>query len=870
MSASTVCTGEVRVAVADDAVGTGERELRCLQPVWCPEDLEHASAAGPGEGPVAVLTAGEPDALAEALIRHHPGARLIRLDREDPAALLAEPVAHLYHLGAMRRPGDVGTGVRDGVLALFATHAAASRLTVVTEGAHEDNPSAAALLGFAQVLAAEQPDLDITCVDVKDTDPGQALAAILAEPAHPAGRATLLRDGRRYVRRLVDSPLPRPDRSPYRQGGTYLLLGGTGGIGRVLSEDLARRFRANLVWISRSEPGPDQERSIARVREAGGEVLHLTADAADPGALRAAVAKAKEHFGTLHGAFHTAMTFNASTIAELDTTALRSALAAKVDGSVALAEALDGEPLDFLVLFSSVGSFVSAAGNAAYVAASAFQDAYGRHLVTRRPHPVHVVNWGYWGQVGSGAQTGLAEVFRRADIDAFPVHEGLDVLERVLAHGPVQVMPIRAGRRALEALGHRPSELARRLGRPEPAGPGAGAVLRGYDRLAALCDRALLGVYRRMGALLRPGERHDVSALADRLGILPKYRRLHRALLNILADAGRVAVRGDEVEVLSAGDAGDWDDWERELEQIAADHPDITATVTLTRLFLRRYPQVLRGEVGATEVMFPDASMDLVQDFYRGNPLTDSFNELVAHAVAEYARPRLSGPDRGEPLRVVELGAGTGATTERVLPVLSGAPGRVEYVFTDISPQFLEAARQRFADTFPFVVFRTLNLERPLAEQGFAPGAADVVVATNVVHATSDLRRSLRTARELLRPGGRLVLNELTAVRSSITVTGGVLEGWWAFTDAGLRIPDAPLAAAATWQRLVLEEGFADAAVLDRDLPLGQHVIVAQKAGRADPAGAAPAVPAAGRPAPPPSRRAAPCCPSSRGSSSAL
>ncbi|MET9831652.1 amino acid adenylation domain-containing protein [Streptomyces sp. NPDC006385] len=850
VGASTARTGAIETAEVAGAAGTEERQLRCLQPVWCPEDLDRAGPVGRAEGPVAVLTAGEPDALAEALLRHHPGARLIRLDRDDPAVLLAEPVAHLYHLGATRSPGDLETGVRDGVLALFATHAAASRLTVVTEGAHEDNPSAAALLGFVQVLAAERPDLDITCVDVQDADPERALAAILAEPAHPAGRATLLRNGRRYVRRLVDSPLPRPDRSPYRQGGTYLLLGGTGGIGRVLSEDLARRFRANLVWISRSEPGPEQKRSIARVREAGGEVLHLTADAADAGALRAAVAKAKEHFGALHGAFHAAMTFNASTIAELGTAALRTALAAKVDGSVALAEALDGEPLDFLVFFSSVGSFVSAAGNAAYVAASAFQDAYGRQLATRRPHPVHVVNWGYWGQVGSGAQPGLTEVFRRADIDAFPVREGLDALERILAHGPVQVLPIRAGRRALQALGHRPSELARRLGRPEPAGPGAAAVLRGYDRLAALCDRALLDVYRRMGALLRPGERHDVSALADRLGILPKYRRLHRALLNILADAGQVSVRGDEVEVLPAAAGSDPDDWERELDEIAADHPDIAATVTLTRLFLRCYPQVLRGEVGATEVMFPDASMDLVRDFYRGNPLTDSFNELVAHAVAEYARPRLSGPDHGEPLRVVELGAGTGATTERVLPVLSGAPRRVEYVFTDISPQFLEAAEQRFADTYPFTVFRTLNLERPLADQGFAPGTADVVVATNVVHATSDLRRTLRTARELLRPGGRLVLNELTAVRSSITVTGGVLEGWWAFTDAGLRIPDAPLATAATWQRLVLEEGCTDAVVLERDLPLGQHVIVAQNADRADTGKAAPAVPATGRPAP--------------------
>ncbi|MFJ2773105.1 amino acid adenylation domain-containing protein [Streptomyces sp. NPDC087300] len=833
-------------------------ELGFYQPVWCPEDLPSAApaqasppAATAGDGQVAVLTAGEPDALAEALLHHHPGARHLRLDRDDPAVLLAEPVRHLFHLGGLHRPESLDGALRDGVLALFRTHGTGPRITVVTAGAHGDNPHAAGILGYAQVLAAECPELDITCVDVADTAPASALPALLREPPHPTGRAVLLRGGQRHVRRLVKTPVPAPERSPYRTRGTYLMVGGSGGIGRALSEELARRHRANVVWISRGELGPEQRASADRVREAGGRLLHLRADAADPAALSAAVGEARRRFGTLHGVFHAAMTFNASTIAELTEPELRAALAAKVDGSLALTAALGDEPLDFLAFFSSVGSFVSAAGNAAYVAASSFQDAYGRLLATRLPYPVRVVNWGYWGRVGSGAQPGLQEIFRRTGVAEFTVAEGLDALERVLAHGPVQVMPIRADESALDALGRRACALADRFGTPAPAGPGADAVLVGYDRLSALCDTALLGVYRRMGAFARPGERDGVRALADRLGIDPKYHRLHAALLNILADAGHVSVRGDTVELLAPAEgvgtgtgtgagAGTGTDAgtgtgieyaERELDRIAADHPDITATVELTRRFLRDYPQVLRGEVGATEIMFPNASMELVQDFYRGNPLTDSLNELAAQAVAEYARVRAAALGTGECLRVVEFGAGTGATTDRVLPALAAWADRAEYVFTDISPQFLEGAEQRFGERYPFTRFRTLNLERALVEQGFTPGSADVVVATNVVHATGDLRRTLRKARELLRPGGWLVLNELTSIRSSITVTGGVLDGWWAFTDQELRIKDAPLATAGTWQRLLIEEGFADALVLDRGAALGQHVIIGENAG---------------------------------------
>ncbi|MGV2921591.1 amino acid adenylation domain-containing protein, partial [Streptomyces alfalfae] len=861
--AEPIATGPIRTSARESLPASAEAappavaeprddipELGFYQPVWCPEELPgpaHRTADSPGATPgheVAVLTAGEPDALAEALLRHHPGARLLRLDREDPAGLLARPVRHLYHLGGLRRPHSLEAALRDGVLALFRTHGAGPRITVVTAGAHDDNPHAAGILGYAQVLAAECPHLDITCVDIEGAEPADAMPALLAEPPHPAGRAVLLRAGRRHVRQLVRTPVPAPHRPPYRTGGVYLMVGGSGGIGRALSEELAQRHRARVVWISRGELDAEQRATAERVREAGGQLLHLRADASDPAALAAAVAEAKRRFGAPHGVFHAAMTFNASTIAELTEPELRAALAAKVDGALALMEALGDEPLDFLALFSSVGSFVSAAGNAAYVAASSFLDAYGRHLATRLPYPVRVVNWGYWGRVGSGAQPGLQEVFRRTGVAEFGVREGLDCLERVLSCGPVQVMPIRADLRALAALGHRASPLGERFTAPAPAGPGADAGIEGYDRLSALCDGALLGVYRRMGAFTRQGERDSVTALADRLGIVPKYRRLHAALLNILADAGHLTVRGDTVEVLAAdapaaGNGGAHPDVagaadadtgiehaERELDRIAADHPDIRATVELTRLFLRSYPQVLRGETGATEIMFPNASMDLVQDFYRGNPLTDSLNELVAEAVTDHARQRVDELAAGERLLVVEFGAGTGATTERVLPALATWADRAEYVFTDISPQFLDSAEQRFGTRHPFTRFRTLNLERDLAEQGYTPGSVDIVVATNVVHATGDLRATLRKARELLRPGGRLVLNELTAIRSSITVTGGVLDGWWAFTDEALRIKDAPLATAQTWQRLLLEEGFADALVLDRGAHLGQHVII--------------------------------------------
>ncbi|WP_373689232.1 amino acid adenylation domain-containing protein [Streptomyces sp. Rer75] len=365
---------------------------------------------------------------------------------------------------------------------------------------------------------------------------------------------------------------------------------------------------------------------------------------------------------------------------------------------------------------------------------------------------------------------------------------------------------------------------------PEPA---VARVLAGYAALDAASVSGVLGVYQRMGVFQHPGERHHGGELRVGLRIRDKFQRLHDALLGLLAEAGFLTRDGDHVittDAVAGAHPGEGADrWEAEFERVADTCPDIAPTVTLNREFLRAYPRLLRGELVGTEVMFPDSSMELVQDLYRGNPLTDFFNLLAADTVRAFLGARLPQLPAHESVQVVELGAGTGATSERVLSALAGHSGRVGFTFTDISPRFLEHGRERFAAAYPFARFQLLNLERGLAEQDFVPGSADVVLATNVVHATRNLRTTLRKVRELLKPGGLLVLNELTAIRPYLTVGGGVMEGWWAFEDSELRIPGSPLATPPAWTRLLQEEGYAQVRVLGAEEgEWGQRLLVAE------------------------------------------
>ncbi|WP_435103801.1 amino acid adenylation domain-containing protein [Arhodomonas sp. AD133] len=842
------------------------------RPIWV-RDRTRAEPAGTAKRIVALVTSAS-TWLGEAIAARAGDAdvALVRVDELPVDTWLAEARGAdlVLHLGAVGHRITEGVGIaqvdahtRQGSLALFRLlrESGVKRVGVVTNDAHPVagypvvNPFAAGLHGLLQVAPKERADLRVAGVDVSLSDLADDAATyaaadtILREALAGTGRTVALRAGVRYARRLGQVGLPDAD-PVFRDRGVYLMVGGTGGIARELSLHLARVHRAHLVWLSRREPGPEQQATVREVQRLGGEVLHVQGDACDAEDVANAVAQARARFGTLHGAIHAAMVFDNHTLAELDEPAFEAATRVKIQGAVALAAATANEPLDFLTYFSSAGSFGSFAGNGAYICASASEDAYGAFLRARLPFPVVVINQGYWGGVGSGAQAGLAEIFEGLGIQAFSVAEGIAGMERILASGLGQVMPIRASRRALEAMGHDPAldgELldgghAPSLARVAPglvettsADDAARQVLAGYDELEAASAPMLLGVYQRMGVFLAPGERHDLHDLRARLGIVEKFQRLHDALLRILESAGYLRVEDGFVGTTNAVDSIDAsvqsDAWEAALDRIAAAYPDIEPTVTLNRHFLRDYPRILRGEVGATEIMFPDSSMERVQNFYKGNGLTDRCNLGVRDAVRGFldAHPARRS---GSPLHVVELGAGTGATSERVLPVLAEQPGRVSYTFTDVSPRFLEYGRERFQTQYPFTRFQVLNLDRGLDEQGFAPASADVVVATNVVHATRNLRATLRKAKALLAPGGWLILNELTAVRPLLTIGGGVLEGWWAFEDGELRMADSPLASPDMWTRLLCEEGFHEVHLLGQgDGDFGQTVFVAESDG---------------------------------------
>ena len=213
---------------------------------------------------------------------------------------------------------------------------------------------------------------------------------------------------------------------------------------------------------------------------------------------------------------------------------------------------------------------------------------------------------------------------------------------------------------------------------------------------------------------------------------------------------------------------------------------------------------------------------------YSDNPSIDCLNRsaaLVAQALA----------GRTDGLSVLEIGAGTAATTRHLVPALDGRLRH--YRFTDVSPLFLDEARQRFAG-HAALDYALFDINVPLDFDAHPANGYDLVVAANVLHDARDAVRSLRRIGQLLKPGGHLLMIEATERDSMLQMASiGFIEGLNGYDD--FRTADEqPMLDLPAWRDALAEAGFAvERAWPDTQCsPLRQHLVLAQatQTGRLD------------------------------------
>ncbi|MCV7378380.1 non-ribosomal peptide synthetase [Mycobacterium alsense] len=324
-----------------------------------------------------------------------------------------------------------------------------------------------------------------------------------------------------------------------------------------------------------------------------------------------------------------------------------------------------------------------------------------------------------------------------------------------------------------------------------------------------------------LGAVAQPGERIGVDELACRLSLPDRLHRLFRRWLDVLVDEGRLTRHpGSILELTEHHELSECAARWRHVRDLGAavDYGD--DLLAYVGECIQNLPGLLAGTVDPLGLLFPEATVDVATAAYRENLVSRYTNGLVISGVA--ARASRATPAR--PLRVLEIGAGVGGTSAGLVAAL--ARYHVHYTFTDVSHFFLARARQMFAE-HDFIDYRIFDINRPPAEQGFAPGSFDVVVSANVLHNAVDIDDTLAMLNRLLAPGGSLAFIDATALSHPLMISMEFKEGLHGFTDARAGT-NAAFLTYAQWHRALQRSPFGEVQSFpppDHRLGLlGQHV----------------------------------------------
>ncbi|MGW7484881.1 SDR family NAD(P)-dependent oxidoreductase [Nonomuraea muscovyensis] len=311
-----------------------------------------------------------------------------------------------------------------------------------------------------------------------------------------------------------------------------------------------------------------------------------------------------------------------------------------------------------------------------------------------------------------------------------------------------------------------------------------------------------------------------------------RLRRMVEAALPLLERHGLVERRGERELRLAVPSPADPAGLLRELVTEGASFAAQTALTVRGCLHL---PELLRCERAVSDVLHSGGGGELMDQFHDIGPVSlcghRMARALVARIVEEWPADR--------PLRILEVGAGTGGATAALLPVLPA--DRARYTVTDADGTAPARLRQRFSG-FDFVEYGVLDLDPAHAGPangnagpahaesadlestegaesregteagpvGTGPevGGFDLVVAVGCLHRARDLAAALRRVSRLLAPGGKLLAVEPHRVEPLLPFLG-LTEEFWDVADRELR-PLSPLLAADRWPGLLAANGFTE------------------------------------------------------------
>jgi len=160
--------------------------------------------------------------------------------------------------------------------------------------------------------------------------------------------------------------------------------------------------------------------------------------------------------------------------------------------------------------------------------------------------------------------------------------------------------------------------------------------------------------------------------------------------------------------------------------------------------------EIISGEKTVLDVATEDGRLG---KFYETQLIYNKFERVID--IMGFQNPNM---------KILEIGAGTGSASGLVLKALTagGTKRYSSFLYTDISTSFFVNANIKFGE-YEDIEYKVYDMEKDPEEQDIEPESLDLVIASCTVHVTANIHNALLHIRKLLKPGGKILLSEITA-----------------------------------------------------------------------------------------------------------
>lgn len=428
----------------DAAMKLSAENTLLLVPEWKARDSETGAPAPVYARHIVMLCEPYADLKEQLAVEMNGGATCIALAPEDEMRQHPENsgIEQRFRAAALRAFGEIrqlighnADGV-DGKIFIQTVVANEGQLHLLS-----------ALSGLLRTAVLENPKLSAQLIEV---DPGMnasQIAALLKENGTAAEMHIRYSAGKRYEKSWNELPVEGKQADmPWRDGGVYLISGGTGGLGLIFAREIAAKARRPvLILTGRSELSGDKLQELNKLEQAGAHMVYRQSDVADRQAVSDLMKHIRQKYGKLNGIIHSAGIVRDNFILNKREAEAEEVIAPKVCGTVHLDEASRDMQLDFFVLFSSLAGMFGNPGQADYAAANAFMDSYAQYRSElaasgRRHGKTLALNWPLWREGGMRLEAKAEQLLLHSvGMKAMTTEAGLGMFYRAFHSNDCQV-----------------------------------------------------------------------------------------------------------------------------------------------------------------------------------------------------------------------------------------------------------------------------------------------------------------------------------------------------------------------------------------------------------------------------------------------